>query len=104
MRPRSLASPEKGSHVMATEEDSAWKDILDTHFEAFIEFFFPEIHRDIDWSRGYETLDKELDVILRGSRRRKRLADKLVKVHLRSDPQAAIHLHVEVQKRPEADF
>ena len=89
---------------MATETDSAWKDILDTHFKPFLAFFFPAIHRDIDWSRGYETLDKELQVILRGSRSRKRLADKLVKVHLRSDPQAAIHLHVEVQKRPEADF
>ena len=41
---------------MATEDDSAWKDILDTHLEAFISFFFPEIHRDIDGSRGYETL------------------------------------------------
>ena len=89
---------------MATEDDSAWKDILDTHFEAFLSFFFPEIHRDIDWSRGYETLDKELQVILRGSRSRKRLADKLVKVYLKSGRPLVIFLHVEVQKRPEADF
>ncbi len=89
---------------MATEADSAWKDILDTHFEAFISFFFPEIHRDIDWSRGHETLDKELQVILRGSRSRKRLADKLVKVHLKSGRPLVILLHVEVQKRPEAEF
>jgi len=89
---------------MAAEDDTAWKDILDTHLEEFLNFFFPEIHRDIDGSRGYETLDKELQVILRGSKGRKRLADKLVKVHLRSDPQAAVHLHIEVQKRPEADF
>jgi hypothetical protein len=89
---------------MSTEVDSAWKDILDTHFESFLRFFFPEIHRDIDWSRGYETLDKELQVILRGSRSRKRLADKLVKVHLKSGRPVVILLHVEVQKRPEADF
>ena len=89
---------------MATEDDSAWKEILDSHFEAFLSFFFPKIHRDIDWSRGYQTLDKELQVILRGSRSRKRLADKLVRVHLKDDPRVPVHLHLEVQKRPEVDF
>ncbi len=89
---------------MATEDDSAWKEILDSHFEAFLSFFFPEIHRDIDWSRRHETLDKELQVILRGSRSRKRLADKLVRVHLKDDPRVPVHLHLEVQKRPEVDF
>ncbi len=89
---------------MATEEDSAWKDILGTHFKAFIQFFFPEVHRDIDWSKGYETLDKELEVILRGSKSRKRRADKLVKVHLLSGAPAVILIHVEVQRKPEADF
>ncbi len=89
---------------LATEEDSAWKDILGTHFKAFVQFFFPEIHRDIDWSRGYETPDKELEVILRGSKSRKRRADKLAKVHLLSGRPAVILIHVEVQKSPEADL
>lgn len=60
---------------MAHEDDSAWKDILDTCFEAFLELFFPAIHRDVDWSKSYETLDTQLATILRRARTRKRLAD-----------------------------
>ena len=40
--------------------DSPWKDIIDCYFSDFILFFFPEVHPDIDWSRGYESLDAEL--------------------------------------------
>ena len=40
--------------------DSPWKEVLDRYFPAFLDFFFPNIHADIDWSRDYEMLDKEL--------------------------------------------
>ena len=89
---------------MATENDSAWKGVLDSHFEAFLEFFFPEIHRDINWARGYEALDKELERLLRDSKTGKRLADKLVKVYLAGGKPAVILIHVEVQGSPEANF
>jgi len=42
--------------------------------------FFPHIAREIDWSRGYELLDKELRQITRESEVGFRLADQLVKV------------------------
>ena len=89
---------------MPAEDDSAWKDILDARFEAFLEFFFPEIHTDVDWTKGHEPLDKELEPILRDAPGGKRLADKLVKVALREGHSAIILLHVEVQGAPEADF
>jgi hypothetical protein len=41
--------------------DSPWKEAMEHYFEAFIGFFFPEIHKDTDWTRGYEFLDKELE-------------------------------------------
>ena len=31
-------------------------------------FFFPQAHADIDWTRGYEMLDKELQPIVRQSK------------------------------------
>ncbi len=40
--------------------DSPWKDILDSYFEDFISFFFPQLYIDIDWSKKHESLDKEL--------------------------------------------
>ncbi len=89
---------------MVNEEDSAWKDVLDEAFEEFIQFFFPLIHRDVDWSMGFEHLDKELEPILRDAEAGKRLADKLVKVHLLSGRPALVLIHVEVQGSPEAEF
>jgi len=39
--------------------------MLDGYFPAFMAFFFPEAHADIDWTRGYESLDTELQQIVR---------------------------------------
>jgi hypothetical protein len=44
---------------MSTDYDSPWKEALDAYFEPFLALLFPEVHRPIDWSRGYESLDKE---------------------------------------------
>jgi hypothetical protein len=32
-------------------QDSAWKDILDHYFPQFLQFFFPDIYRDIDFKK-----------------------------------------------------
>ena len=45
---------------MTDDYDSPWKDILERYFPPFMAFFFPEAHADIDWSKGYESLDTEL--------------------------------------------
>ena len=89
---------------MVQEDDSAWKDLLDEAFEDFILFCFPEIHHDVDWSIGFEDLDKELEPILPDAESGKRLADKLVKVELLSGNSALVLIHVEVQGSPEAEF
>jgi hypothetical protein len=47
-----------------TDYDSPWKKALDLYFRAFLAQLFPHIHDDIDWSRGYEMLDKELQQLL----------------------------------------
>ncbi|MBK8051146.1 MAG: hypothetical protein IPK16_31020 [Anaerolineales bacterium] len=33
--------------------DGAWKHALETYFEAFIAFFLPEVHADIDWTQEF---------------------------------------------------
>ena len=42
------------------EFDSSWKEIITQYFEQFIAFFFPDAVAEIDWRKGYDSLDKEL--------------------------------------------
>ncbi len=57
------------------EYDSPWKEILSDYFQEFMAFFFPEVGREIDWTKGYELLDKELRQITREAEIGKRTAD-----------------------------
>jgi hypothetical protein len=70
----------------------------------FLSFFFPEIHQAIDWSRGYESLDKELHQIIRGAKMGRRLADKLFKVWRKDGEEAWLLIHIEVQGQREEEF
>jgi hypothetical protein len=87
-----------------TDYDSPWKDILDGYFAEFMAFFFPAIHEDIDWSRGYESLDTELQQIVREAETGRRLADKLMKVWRRSGTEQVVLVHVDVQGDRKIDF
>jgi hypothetical protein len=87
-----------------TDYDSPWKEALDRYFEAALAFFFPQVHDDIDWSRGYEMLDKELQKIVRQARHGRRVVDKLVKVWLRDGQERWLLIHAEVQARREGAF
>lgn len=81
------------------EYDSAWKDVIEEHFEQFMEFFFPAIHKDIDFSKKPEVLSKELRKIVPESKVGKRFADILIKVYLKDGSLKCICIfaHVEVQ-------
>ncbi len=87
-----------------TDYDSPWKEALDRYFERCMAFFFPQAHADIDWARGYEMLDKELQPIIRQSKQGRRYVDKLVKVWLKSGEEKWLLIHVEVQTWKEDDF
>ncbi len=67
-------------------------------------FFFPQAHADIDWGRGYEMLDKELQPIVRRAKQGRRYVDKLVKVWLKNGEERWLLVHVEVQTWKEGDF
>jgi hypothetical protein len=79
--------------------DSPWKDILEAYFEDFVQFFFPQIHVEIDWSRGYDFLDQELIQVVRDAELGKRLADKLVKVWKLTGEETWVLVHIEIQRK-----
>lgn len=87
-----------------TEADSVWKELLDEYFEYLMALLFPAIHADIDWSKKYESLDKELVQIARRSLVGKRHADKLVKVFLKNGEEKWLLLHIEIQGYKDKDF
>ena len=88
----------------ATEFDSPWKDAVERYFEEFILFFFPQAHGDIEWSRGYEFLDKELRQVVRDAELGRRLVDKLIKIYRRGGSEAWVLVHIEVQSQEESGF
>ncbi len=87
-----------------TEFDSPWKDVIERYFQDFILFFLPQAHGEIDWTRDYEFLDKELQQVVRDAELGRRLADKLVKVWRTGGEEAWVLIHVEVQSFEESDF
>ncbi|HEX4950342.1 MAG TPA: DUF4351 domain-containing protein [Blastocatellia bacterium] len=97
--PQGKTQPEDAAGQTASDfaQDNAWKDALDRFFRQFMEFFFPVIAAEIDWSRGYEFLDKELAQITRDHRVRRKLVDKLVKVWLLDGTEKWLLIHLEVQ-------
>jgi hypothetical protein len=87
-----------------TDYDNAWKTIIELYFRDFIQFFFPWIEPEIDWSREPKFLDKELQKITRDGSTSKRYVDKLVEVY-RLDGKALLVLcHIEVQNHYEQAF
>lgn len=86
------------------EFDSPWKEIIETYFEEFMAFFFPAAHADIDWNRGVEFLDKELQQVVRDAELGRRYADKLAKVWRKSGEEEWVLAHLEVQGQHESAF
>ncbi|MGI8914636.1 MAG: Rpn family recombination-promoting nuclease/putative transposase [Chloroflexota bacterium] len=84
--------------------DSPWKEALAHYLPDAFALFFPEVHAQIDWRRGYELLDKELQQVTRDADLGRRLADTLVQVWRADGSDAWVLIHIEVQGQPERDF
>ena len=84
--------------------DSPWKEAVESYFPEFIEFYFPDAHRQIDWARGYQFLDQELRAVVQDAELGKRFVDKLAKVALRDGSERWVYVHLEVQGSAQAEF
>ena len=88
----------------AADHDSPWKMALESYFQEFLDLLFPAIHEQVDWSKGYSFLDKELQQITADANSGRRYADKLIKVYARDGSETWVLIHVEVQGEPEDAF
>ncbi|MEK7831615.1 MAG: hypothetical protein AAB401_11050, partial [Acidobacteriota bacterium] len=84
--------------------DSPWKDVLTLFFPEFMQFFFPQVHDAIDWARGYEFLDKEMQRLSAKAAVGRRTVDKLARVWLKNGNELRVLIHIEVQGQREAEF
>ena len=86
------------------EQDAPWKNILKTYFREGMEFFFPQVAFEVDWSQPIEFLDKEFSKIAPDALTGKRFADQLVKVYRKHGQPIFLLIHVEVQASRESYF
>ena len=84
--------------------DNPWKEILERLFEWFIAFFYPELYKLINWSRGHEFLDSEFQRLIENDRLSHNRVDKLVKVWLKTGGVQWILVHIEMQAKKEKGF
>ncbi len=97
-------APDAKAEKIRQEYDTPWKKVLEAYFEEFVRFFFPEMAEDIDWSRGYEFLDKELQQIAKDSALGRRFADKLTRLYRKTGEEKWVLNHVEVQGQGRNEF
>ncbi len=90
--------------IPATDFDSPWKEALEQYLPDCLALFLPQAYAEIDWTRGYAFLDKELQQVAPQAALGRRLADKLVQVWRRNGDEAWVLIHIEVQHQEEADF
>lgn len=84
--------------------DSPWKEVLTLFFPEFMEFFFPDVHAAIDWSRGFEFLDKEMQRLSAKAAVGRRTVDKLARIWLKNGAELRVLIHIEVQGQRETEF
>jgi hypothetical protein len=94
----------QSDQLSARSPDKAWKEALTIFFEQFVKQFFPQVHAEIDWSRGYKFLDKELQQIGRGYATGSRVADKLAQVYLKTGGERWLLIHVEIEGKGGSKF
>ncbi|MDX2043373.1 MAG: DUF4351 domain-containing protein [Acidobacteriota bacterium] len=84
--------------------DSPWKDVLRLFFPEFMQFFFTQVYDAIDWTRGFEFMDKEMQRLSAKASVGRRTVDKLAKVWLKSGGELRVLIHIEVQGQRETAF
>ena len=91
-------------NAIPDDYDSPWKEVVEHAFPEFIDFYFPDASRQIDWSRGYTFLDKELQKIVHDGELGRRYVDKLARITTLTGEEDWLCVHIEVQGDVDPEF
>ena len=87
------------------QDDMLWKGIIEDMPAHFLRFFFPDADNLLDFDRGFEFLDKELEQLFPADENEYPLfVDKLLKVYSKTGVEEWILIHIEVQGYYEKEF
>lgn len=89
---------------MSISKDTLWKGIIENLVYDFIRYFFANYVERIDFERGFEFLDTELQKLMPDNPSQKRHADKLIRVWLKNGLEVWFLIHVEVQGYQDSHF
>jgi predicted transposase/invertase (TIGR01784 family) len=85
--------------------DLLWKGIIEDMPAYFILFFLPNAVKVIDFEKGFEFLDKELEELFpQDNTNHPRFVDKLIKAFTKDGHEEWILIHIEVQGYQDDDF
>ncbi len=87
-----------------TDYDGGWKFAVERFFVYFMAFFYPRVHADIDWARGFEFLEQELRRMSRRAPLGRHTVDKLVRVWMRDGHECWLLIHIEIQCQVDDNF
>jgi hypothetical protein len=87
------------------QKDILWKGIIEDMPAHFIQFFFPAAKDVLDFNRGFEFLDKELEELFPiDNPDHPRFVDKLIKVFSKAGNEEWVLIHIEVQGYVDDNF
>lgn len=91
---------------MRVRNDIFWKGLLEELFPDFLRFYFPALYAIVDFDKGYEFLDKELQQLFPEKENilHPRFVDKLVKLFTLSGEEKWVLIHIEVQGYEDVNF
>jgi len=81
---------------MNVSKDALWKSIIESLIDDFLRYFFPDYVDQIDFDRGFEFLDTELQKLIPDNPGKRRHADKLIKVWFLSGAEVGLLSGAEV--------
>ncbi len=87
--------------MRTVNSDKMWKAMIHDLLEYIVAYHYPEHYDSIDWAKPYEFLNLELAQLSPRSPQKGRVADVLVKLHLKNGKQVFFLFHMEVQNYPD---
>ncbi len=101
------ASKKASKKLPPVDYDALWKDLLTEFLEEAVQFMIPTLWAAVDWSITPVFLQQEFINALKGKRKikgKRKNADILARLQLKTGEDQVLLLHTEVQKALENDF
>ncbi len=94
-------------HAAATTDgDGGWKQFIQVKgmTEQFLQFYFPKVHREIDFGVPIEHLEQEFQGLFPDSETGGRTVDKVLRVRWKGRGETLLLIHIEIQGQRRSNF